>query len=100
MSGSFKVTSGWIREHHEIPRNEEADKLAKEGINGIPSAPTIDIRFVLTKEIIRSRLSRQYLNRWKNYNGCRQSKTRTSELLLGRTKELQAMSRQKPAVAV
>ncbi len=100
MSGSFKVTLVWIREHHEIPINEEADKLAKEGINGIPSDPTIDIHFVLTKEIIRSRLSRQYLNRWKNYNGCRQSKTRTSELLLGRTKELQAMSRQKPTVAV
>jgi len=32
-SGYNKVTLMWTRGHHGIPRNEEGDKLAKEGTN-------------------------------------------------------------------
>jgi hypothetical protein len=36
--------------------NEEADKLAKEGTNGVPSDQTVGITFVVGKEIISSHL--------------------------------------------
>jgi hypothetical protein len=37
-----------------------ADKLAKEGTNGVPSDKTVGIPFVMGKEVIRS-----LLNKWK-----------------------------------
>ena len=40
-------------------------------------------------------LRQQHLNRWEPCKGCRQSKTLMTEPLTSRTKELQAMSRQK-----
>ena len=45
-------------------------------------------------------MRQEHLNRWKTYKGCYQSKTLMSEPLPSRTKELQAMSRQKVKVAV
>jgi hypothetical protein len=44
----------WISEHHRIPGNEQADKLAKEGTNGFPSDQTVGIRFAVSKEVIRT----------------------------------------------
>jgi hypothetical protein len=94
LSGSNEVTLVWIPGHHEIPRNEEADKLAKKGTIGVPSDKTVGIPFVVNKEVIRSHLRQEHLER-KTYKGCRQPMTRMSELLPSRTKHLQAMSREK-----
>jgi len=54
LSGSIKVTVVWTEGHHRIPGNEKADKLAKEGANGIPSDQAVDIPFVVVKDVIRS----------------------------------------------
>jgi len=44
----------WIPGQHGISVNEEADKLAKEGTNGVPSDQTIGIPCVVGKVFIRS----------------------------------------------
>jgi hypothetical protein len=100
LSGSIKFTVVWTEGHHRIPGNEEADKLAKEGANGIPSDQTVGIPFVVVKEVIRSNWRQEHLNKWTTCKGWRQSETLMSGPLSNRTKELQAMSRQKPKVAV
>jgi len=80
-----------------MPGNEESDKLAKEGANGAPYDQTV---FVVVKEVIRNNWRQEHLKIWKTRKGCRLSKTLTSGPLSNRTKELQAMSRHKPKVAV
>jgi len=50
LCGSNKVTLVWVPGHHRIQGNEEANKLAKEGINGVPSDKTVGIPFVVGKE--------------------------------------------------
>ena len=40
LTGSNTVILVWIPEHHGIPGNEEADKLAKEGTK-VPSDQTV-----------------------------------------------------------
>ena len=52
------------------------------------------------KEVIRSHLRQEHLNRWKTCKGCCQSKTLMSEPLSSGTKELQAMRTEKVKVAV
>jgi len=55
LCGSNKVTLVQVPGHHRIQGNKEADKLAKEGSNGVPSDKTVGIPFVVGKEVIRSR---------------------------------------------
>jgi len=55
-SGSNKVTVVQIPGHLGIMGDEEADKLAKEGTNGVPSDQTVGSTFVVGKEAIRSDL--------------------------------------------
>jgi hypothetical protein len=100
LSDSVKVTVVWTEGHHRIPGNEEADKLAKEGPNGVPSDQTVGVPFVVVKEFLRSDWRKEHLKSWKTCKGCRQSKTPMSGPLSNRTKELQTMSRQKPKVAM
>jgi hypothetical protein len=65
QSGYNKVTLVWIPGHHRRPGNEEADKLAKEGTNGVPPDHTVGIPFVVGNEGIRSHLGQEHLNRRK-----------------------------------
>jgi hypothetical protein len=87
-------------ECHGIPASEEADKLTKEGTNGVPPDQTVGIPFVVDKEVIRSHLRQEHLTWWKTCKGCRQSETLMSEPVSSRTKGPQAISRQKLQVAV
>ena len=50
LCGSNKVTLLQVPGHNRIQGNEEADKLAKEGTNGVPSDKTVGIPFVVGKE--------------------------------------------------
>jgi hypothetical protein len=61
--------------HHGIPENEEADKLAKEGTNGVPSYQIIAIPFVVDNEVIRRHLRQEHLKRWKTCKFCHQCET-------------------------
>jgi hypothetical protein len=100
LSGSITVTVVWTDGHQRILGNEDAVKLVKEGTNGIHFDQTVAIPFVVVKEVIRSNWGQEHLNRWKTCKGCHQSKDLMSGPLSNKTKELQAMSRQKPKVAV
>jgi len=90
----------WIPRRYGIPRNEEPDKFAKEGTNGVPSDQTVGMPFDVGKEVIWSHLIKKHMNRWKTCEVCRPFKPLMSKPLPIRKKELQAMSRQKLKVAV
>lgn len=77
-----------------------ANKLAKEGTNGVPCDKTVGISFVVGKEVIKSHLRQKQLNRWKTCQGCHQSNNSICKFLPSRTKELQAVKRQKLAVGL
>jgi hypothetical protein len=77
----------WISRHCRILENEEADNLAKKGTNKLPVDQTAVIPFVVGKEVGRSHLRQEYLNRWKANNGYNH--------LPCRAEEFQAMSRMK-----
>jgi len=100
LSGSKKDTLVWTPRQHGIMGKEETDKLAKERTDEVPTDQTVGIPFVVGKEVIRKHLRQEHLNRCKTCKGCGQSMTLMSESLPSRTKELQAMSRQKLKVTV
>jgi len=89
-----------FKERDILQDPEEADKLTKEEASVVRSDQTVGIRFVVGKEVIRIRMRQEHLNRRKTCKGCRQSKTLMSELLISRTNELQAISRQQRKVTV
>ena len=99
LTGSNTVTLVWIPEHHRIPGNEEADKMAKAWTK-VPSDQTAGIPFVVTKEVITNHLRQEHLKKWRACICCHQSKMLTSEPLLSRAKELHAMCRLQLKVAV
>ena len=75
LSLSNEVTLVRIPGDHRIPGKAEADKLAKEGANEVPSHQTASIPFAVGKEVIRSHLRQEHLNKWKTCKGCCQSET-------------------------
>jgi len=73
LSQSNEVALVWIPGHHGITGNAEADELANEGTNEVPCNQTASIPFGVGKEVIRSHLRQEHLNRWKTCKGCCQS---------------------------
>jgi hypothetical protein len=65
------------------------DKFVKEGTNKTPSDQIAGIPFAVEKEVVRSELRQENLNRWKVCKGCCQSKMLMSEPLPSKAKELQ-----------
>jgi len=63
LSGYNKVILVWIPGHHGIPGNKKADKLAKDGTNGVAPDQIVGIPFVVVKEVIRSHLRQEHQNR-------------------------------------
>jgi hypothetical protein len=61
--------------HHGITGNAEADELAREGTNEVPSNQTASITFAVGKETIRSHLRLEHLSRGKTCKVCCQSQT-------------------------
>jgi hypothetical protein len=78
ISGSNTITLVWIPRHHGILENED-DKLYMEGTNGVPSDQTVGIPFDVGKEVIRSHLQQEQLNRLQTYKSSHQSKTLITE---------------------
>jgi hypothetical protein len=78
----------------QYQNKEEANKLAKEDTNGVPSDQTVDIPFFVDKEVIRSHLWQKHLNRWETCSGA-SVQDPMIEPLPRKRKELHAMSRQK-----
>jgi hypothetical protein len=76
------------------------DKFVTEGTDKVPYDQIAVIPFAVGKEVIRSHLRQEHLNRWKACKGCCQSKMLMSEPLPSKAKELQAMSRPKLKMAV
>ena len=89
LSGCIIVTVVCTDGYHRIPENEEANKLAKEGPNGVTSDQIVDVPFTVVKEFIRSYWRNEHLKSWKTCKGCRKSKTPMNGPLSNRTKELQ-----------
>ena len=87
LSGSIKVTLASIPRHYGILGNEEPDKLAEEGTNGVPSDQTVGIPFVMGKDVIWSHLRQEHLNKWKTCECFCHSDTLMSEPLPSRRKK-------------
>ena len=64
------VTVVWTAGHHGIPGNEEADKLAREGSNGVPSDQTVGNPFVVAKEVVMSNWRQEHLQRFTLVHDC------------------------------
>jgi len=65
------------------------DKFVREVTNKTPSDQIAGIPFAVDKEVIRSQLREENLNRWKACEGCSESKMLMSEPLPSKAEELQ-----------
>jgi ribonuclease HI len=64
-----KVTLMWIPRHQEIPGNEEADRLAKEGALEVPPNQFAAIPFSVGKNL-KKQLEQKHWARWSACSGC------------------------------
>jgi len=63
------------------------------GTNGVPSDQTVGIPFDVGKEVIRSHLRQEHLNRLQTCKSSHKSKTLITEFLSSRTKGPKATSK-------
>jgi hypothetical protein len=84
LSKYNRVTIMWIPGHQEIPGNEEADRLAKEGVVEVPPDQFAAIPFSVGKSLIKKQLEQRHWDRWTACTGYRQSKVLMSYLLPSR----------------
>jgi hypothetical protein len=100
LSKFNRVTLMWIPGHQEIPSNEEADRLAKEGAVEVPPHQFAAMPFSVGKNLIKKQLEQRHRDRWTACTGYRQSKVLMRYLQPSRASELLAMNRSRLRVAV
>jgi ribonuclease HI len=100
LSKSNRVILMWIPGHQGIPRNEEADRLAKEGSAEVSPDQFAAVPFSVGKNLIRKQLEQRHRDRWAACPGYRQSKVLMSYLLPSRASELLAMNKSRLRTAV
>jgi hypothetical protein len=100
LSKSNKVTLMWIHGHQEIPGNEEADRLAKEGAVEVPPDQFAAIPFTICKNLIKKHLEQRHQARWNACTEYQQSKVLMRYPLPSRANELLAMNKFRLRAAV
>jgi ribonuclease HI len=70
LSEFNKVTSVWIPGQQEIPGNEEADRLAKEGATEVSPNQFTAILLSIGKNLIKKQLELVHQARWVACTGC------------------------------
>ena len=63
-SYDIQLTLQWIPGHSDLPGNDRADKLAKEGAG--KEQPDIPSSYNTVRQILRNNLREEWLNRWSN----------------------------------
>jgi ribonuclease HI len=71
LSKSNRVTLVWIPGHQGIPGNEEADRLAKDGVAEVPPDQFAAIPFSVGKIPIKKQLEQRHRDRWAACTGYR-----------------------------
>jgi hypothetical protein len=90
------ITLVWIPGHQQIPDNEEADTMAKEGAIKVPPNQLTTIPF---KKLIKKQLELRHQARWTACTSCGQSKV-LMRYALPSTAKLLAMSKLRLRAAV
>lgn len=67
----FQVSLIWVPGHTEIEGNEEADRLARAGSEGLPIGcePTIPVGPAYARKILETKLAKNFQNEWANTSG-------------------------------
>ena len=95
LGESNKIILCWVPGHTGIQGNEVADELAKAGTLVDPESPPVGIPFAVGKLLIKEKMNKAHLQRWRNLSSCRQAKMIMSESSLKLTKELLSMEKEK-----
>ena len=76
LGDSRSVTLRWVPSHEGIEGNEKADQQAKKGTNALPIGPEpyIPLSDSVIAEEMRRWEKKETLRKWREIDGCRQSK--------------------------